>query len=324
MATRSALINVMTRAADKAARGLKRDFGEVENLQVSKKGPADFVSTADLRAEQVLREALSRARPGYDFLMEESGASQGRGRAERRWIVDPLDGTTNFLHGLPHFAISIALEESGEILAGVIYDPIKDETFYAERGAGAFLNDRRIRVSSRSRLEESLIATGAPFKGRGDRPHFLSELDSVLEATAGIRRCGSAALDLAYVAAGRYDGFWERGLSSWDTAAGIILVREAGGYVSQVDGRSALLRSVAVDARLRGRGLGGDLTEAALSLARELGLADVYLLTETADLFFPRYGFRRVERAEIPEAVRGSIEFTQSCPESAIAMKAEL
>ncbi len=236
MATRSALINVMTRAAHKAARKLTRDFGEVENLQVSKKGPADFVSAADLRAEETLRDELARARPDFGFLMEESGHRPGRDPEGRRWIVDPLDGTSNFLHGLPHFAISLALEARGELVAGVIYDPVKDEMFIAEKGAGAYLNDRRIRVSARTRLEESLIATGIPYKGHGDIPEFLAELERVATATAGIRRWGAAALDLAYVAAGRYEGFWERDLSSWDTAAGIVLVREAGGYVSNIDG----------------------------------------------------------------------------------------
>ena len=243
MATRSALINVMAKAAEKAARGLKRDFGEVENLQVSRKGPADFVSAADLKAEKTIREELSRARPGYGFLMEESGAvapSDGSGRC---WIVDPLDGTTNFLHGLPQFAISIALEERGEVIAGLVYDPIKDDLFHAERGGGAFHNDRRLRVSSRSRLAESLIATGAPYIGHGDRERYLGEIDAVMAQTAGIRRWGSAALDLAYVAAGRFDAFWEWGLSAWDIAAGTILVREAGGYVSELNGKTINLES---------------------------------------------------------------------------------
>ncbi len=242
MAVRSATINVMTRAADKAARRLKRDFGEVENLQVSRKGPADFVSSADLRAEQTLREELGRARPEYDFLMEESGHTAARqpasGGVPRRWIVDPLDGTTNFLHGLPHFAISIALEERGEIIAGVVYDPIKEEMFWAEKGAGAYLNDRRLRASGRDTLAAAVVGTGAPYKGHGDAPKFLAELNAVIGATAGMRRWGSASLDLAYVAAGRFDAFWERHLSLWDTAAGIVLVREAGGYVSEVDGKS--------------------------------------------------------------------------------------
>ena len=237
MATQSALINIMTRAARKAARKLTRDFGEVENLQVSKKGPADFVSAADLRAEETLRDELARARPDFGFLMEESGHRPGRDPEGRRWIVDPLDGTSNFLHGLPHFAISLALEARGDLLAGVIYDPVKDEMFFAEKGAGAYLNDRRIRVSARTRLEEALFATGVPYKGHGDIACFITELEKVATATAGGRRWGAAALDLAYVAAGRYEGFWERGLSSWDTAAGIVLVREAGGYVSNLDGR---------------------------------------------------------------------------------------
>ena len=236
MATRSPVINVMFRAAAKAARSLKRDFGEVENLQVSRKGPADFVSAADLRAESVLRDELKHARPGYGLLMEESGAEAGSDDAGRRWIVDPLDGTTNFLHGLPHFAISIGLEEQGEIVAGLIYDPIKDDLFYAEKGAGAYLNDRRMRVSSRSRLDYALIGTGIPFKGRDGAQRFVGELEAMMENTAGVRRWGAAALDLAYVAAGRLDGFWESGLSPWDVAAGILLVREAGGYVSALDG----------------------------------------------------------------------------------------
>ena len=242
MATKSALLNVMIRAAHKAARSLRRDYGEVANLQVSRKGPADFVSAADLKAEKVLREELSHVRPDYALLMEESGATgpSGAGQgtaAERRWIVDPLDGTSNFLHGLPHFAISIALEERGELIAGVVFDPIKDELFYAEKGQGAFLNDRRIRVSSRTRPDDALIATGIPFLGHGDRPAFLAELDAVSAKVAGIRRWGTASLDLAYVAAGRFDGYWERDLSSWDIAAGIVLVREAGGYVSQIGGK---------------------------------------------------------------------------------------
>jgi myo-inositol-1(or 4)-monophosphatase len=243
MAGRSALVNSMLKAADKAARRLKRDFGEVENLQVSRKGPADFVSAADIKAEEILRQELGRARPDYGFLMEESGNTPARGDSERRWIVDPLDGTSNFLHGLPHFAISIALEERGEVLAGLVLDPVKNEIFHAEKGTGAFLNDRRLRVSGRSELSQSLIATGAPYMGHGDRSLFLAECNQVMAETAGIRRWGAASLDLAYVAAGRYDGFWEWGLSPWDTAAGIILVREAGGIVSQIDNRVFKLAS---------------------------------------------------------------------------------
>ncbi len=236
MVTRSPILNVMIRAADRAARGLKRDFGEVANLQVSRKGPADFVSAADLRAEKILKEELRKARPDYGFLMEESGAQAGRNDSERCWIVDPLDGTTNFLHGLPHFAVSIGLVEADRVIAGVVYDPIKEDLFYAEKGGGAYLNDRRMRVSSRGRLDESLLATGIPFKGRGGEEAFTDELDQAMRQTAGVRRWGTASLDFAYVAAGRYDGYWERDVEPWDVAAGILLVREAGGYVTAIDG----------------------------------------------------------------------------------------
>jgi myo-inositol-1(or 4)-monophosphatase len=235
MTSRSPLLNVMVRAAEKAARNLKRDFGEVENLQVSRKGPADFVSAADQRAEKTVRQELQKARPEFGLLMEEAGEVAGSDPRGGRFIVDPLDGTTNFLHGLPHFAISIAAEQGGTLIAGVIYDPVKEELFIAEKGNGAFLNDRRIRVSARSRLDSALIATGAPFMGHGDRPTFLREVDLVMAETAGIRRFGSAALDLAYVATGRNDGFWERDLNYWDTAAGVVLVREAGGFVGEVE-----------------------------------------------------------------------------------------
>ena len=235
MAQYSPLLNVMTNAAQKAARHLLRDFGEVENLQVSKKGPADFVSTADRRAEDILRTELRKARPGYGFLMEEAGAIAGHDTSNR-WIVDPLDGTTNFLHGIPHFAISIALERDGDVFAGVIYEPVHDEMFYAEKGAGARLNNRRLRTSGRQRMDESLFATGIPFKGARDHALFLRQLEKVMAVSAGVRRFGAAALDLAYVAAGRYEGFWETGLHPWDVAAGIVLVREAGGYVSEIDG----------------------------------------------------------------------------------------
>jgi len=236
MAIRSALMNVMIKAARKAARGLARDFGEVEHLQVSRKGPANFVTAADLKAEKILREELATARPGYGFLLEEGGEIEGSDKTHR-WIVDPLDGTTNFLHGLPHFAISIGLERNGELIAGVIYDPIKDELFSAEKGQGAFLNDRRLRVAARADLHESLLATGIPFQGRPGHDQLRQELAVLTEKVAGIRRFGSAALDLAYVAAGRYDGFWERGLSPWDMAAGVVLVREAGGIVGGIDGK---------------------------------------------------------------------------------------
>jgi myo-inositol-1(or 4)-monophosphatase len=242
MAVRSATINVMANAALKAARGLIRDFGEVEQLQVSVKGPGEFVSAADLKAEKVLRTELVKARPGYGFLMEESGAEGGSDR-HHRWIVDPLDGTTNFLHGIPHFAISIALERDGDIIAGLIYEPVRDEMFWGEKGGGAFLNDRRLRVSARRQLGEALIGTGIPFVGRGDHGTYLATLGAVMAATSGVRRLGVASLDLAYVAAGRLDGFWEFGLSPWDIAAGIVLVREAGGYVTDVAGGGSMLGS---------------------------------------------------------------------------------
>ncbi|MEM7170663.1 MAG: inositol monophosphatase family protein [Pseudomonadota bacterium] len=234
----------MMKAADKAARRLRRDFGEVENLQVSKKGPADFVSNADIKAESIIREELSYARPDYGFLMEESGSHPGQDPQQRRWIVDPLDGTINFLHGLPHWAISIALEERGELIAGLIYDPLKDETFTAEKGQGAYLNDRRIRISSQRDLAASLIATGVVRAGATN--DYLAEVQAVLNETSGIRRWGTASLDLAYVAAGRYQGFWERGLSPWDIAAGIVIVREAGGLISETNGKPIGLNSSSI------------------------------------------------------------------------------
>jgi myo-inositol-1(or 4)-monophosphatase len=241
MAIRSANITVMTQAVLKAARPLVRDFGEVENLQVSIKGPGDFVSAADRRAEQTLRRELTRARPRFGFLLEETGVVGGDDR-DHRWIVDPLDGTTNFLHGVPHFAVSVALERRGELVAGVIYDPIKDEMFCAEKGAGAYLNDRRLRVSGRSDLASCLIATGIPvLNWRGRERGFARQLDRVSGEVAGIRRLGTASLDLAYVAAGRFDGFWEFGLKPWDMAAGIVLVREAGGLVDRLEGGNDLL-----------------------------------------------------------------------------------
>jgi myo-inositol-1(or 4)-monophosphatase len=232
---RSALLNVMTAAARKAGRSLKRDYGEVENLQVSLKGPADFVSAADRRAEEILLAELTKARPGYGFLGEEGGRRTGDDKSHC-WIVDPLDGTTNFLHGIPQFAISIALEREGVIVAGVIYNPANEELFLAERGKGAFLNDQRLRVAARRRLADTVVACGLPHAGRGDLTLFRSELAAVQAQVAGLRRFGAAALDLAWVAAGRFDAFWERNLSIWDMAAGVLMVREAGGYATDVDG----------------------------------------------------------------------------------------
>src|ERR1700720_3897088 len=242
MATRSPTLNVMGNAALKAARALLRDFGEVEQLQVSVKGPGEFVSAADLKAERILKTELKRARPGYAMLFEEGGAEAGSD-PRHRWIVDPLDGTTNFLHGIPHFAISIGLERDGEIVAGIVYEPTRDEMFRAEKGAGAYLNDRRLRVSARRQLAESLVGTGIPFGERGDHPAYASTLAAVAAATSGVRRLGAAALDLAYVAAGRLDGFWEFRLAPWDIAAGLILVREAGGYLSDLAGGHDMLSS---------------------------------------------------------------------------------
>lgn len=235
----SALLNVMMKAARKAARGLIRDFGEVEKLQVSVKGPANFVTAADRRAEQVLREELTAARPGYSFIGEESGHSEGSDKTHT-WYVDPLDGTTNFLHGIPQFAISIGLEREGTLIAGLIYNPISDEMFIAERGKGAFLNEQRIRVAGRRSMADAVVACGLPHRGRGDLARFRSEFVAVQEHVAGLRRFGSAALDLAFVAAGRFDLYWERNLSAWDMAAGILIVREAGGFVSDCDGNDAI------------------------------------------------------------------------------------
>ena len=244
MALKPAIVNVMEGAARKAARALVRDFGEVEQLQVSRKGPSDFVSAADLRAEKILFHELRKGRPGFGLTMEESGSLP---RAEDpdapktaggdRWIVDPLDGTTNFLHGVPHFAVSIAHEEKGQVVAGAVYQPLTDELFWAVRGGGAFLNHRRLRVSSRSVMADALLATGLPYRGKPKHPAYGATLEAILPAVAGVRRFGAASLDLAWVAAGRYDGFWEFDLETWDVAAGLLLVREAGGTVSDARGR---------------------------------------------------------------------------------------
>ena len=231
----------MEAAARRAGRGLIRDFGEVEQLQVSQNSPADFVSKAELKAEQILRAELSKARPSFGLLIEELGATEGTDN-EQLWIVDPLDGKTNFLHGIPHFAISIGLEERGELTAGVIYEPVRDELFWAEKGVGAYLNRRRIRVSSRGQIGDAILATGIPFDKRPGKEEFVSFIQPIMELAAGVRHFGSAALDLAYVAAGRYEGFWEFGLAPWDVAAGIIIVREAGGMLSEIGGGTNILR----------------------------------------------------------------------------------
>jgi myo-inositol-1(or 4)-monophosphatase len=232
----------MSDAARQAARGLNRDFGELAELQVSRKGAADFVSAADIKAEQSIFESLSKARPGYNFLGEERGLIGGTDKTHT-WIVDPLDGTTNFLHAIPHFAINIALQREGAIVAAVTYNPVSNDLFWAEKGKGAFVNDRRLRVAARQKLDESVLATGIPFLGHGQHARFLKELHQVSQRVAGVRRFGSAALDLAWVAAGRMDGFWERDLSAWDLAAGLLLVTEAGGKVTTADGGDDILET---------------------------------------------------------------------------------
>ena len=229
----SANLNIMIKAARKAGRSLVKDFREVENLQVSSKGAGDFVSKADIAAETILKEELMEARPTYGWLGEETGETPGEDPT-RRWIVDPLDGTTNFLHGLPHWAVSVALEHKGQIVAGVVFDAAKDEMFFAEKGAGAWMNEQRLRVSGRISMIETIYATGVPFASSPNLPATLQDLARLMPVCAGVRRWGAASLDLAYVAAGRYDGYWERGLSPWDMAAGLVIVREAGGLVEAI------------------------------------------------------------------------------------------
>jgi myo-inositol-1(or 4)-monophosphatase len=234
----SPTMTIMLRAAEKAARSLNRDFGEVENLQVSRKGPADFVSAADKRAEEILFTELKKARPSFGFLMEESGEVKGED-GEHRFIIDPLDGTTNFLHGIPQWSISIGLEKAGQIIAGLVFNPISNETFLAEKGTGAWMQNRRLRVSSRSDMGSSVIGGGdAVTRSAEIKKDYIATLSSVITQTAGFRRMGSAALDLCYVAAGRFDGFWEMGLKPWDCAAGVLIVREAGGTISSLKGNA--------------------------------------------------------------------------------------
>ncbi len=235
----------MSDAARKAARGLNRDFGELAELQVAKKAPADFVSAADLKAEQTIFEMLTKARPGYGFLGEERGMIEGTDKTHT-WIVDPLDGTTNFLHAIPHFAINIALQREGVVVAAVTYNPVSNDLFWAEKGKGCFVNDKRLRVAARTRMDEAVFATGIPFMGHGQHATFLKELHQVSQRVAGVRRFGSAALDLAWVAAGRYDGYWERDVQRWDVAAGILLVTEAGGRVTTADGEDDVLATGSV------------------------------------------------------------------------------
>ena len=231
----SPLLNIMQKAAKKASKGLRRDFNELENLQVKTKGPANFVTASDIRTQKIIYEELSYAKPDWSFIMEESKPIENQ-NTKARFIIDTIDGTTNFMHGNPNFAISIAAEIDNRLEAAIIYSPITDEMFTAERGKGSFLNDKRIRVATRKKLSESILITGIPHLGRGNKELFIKEMDKIIPEVAGIRRSGSAALDLAWIAAGRYDIFWERGLSVWDIAAGILLVREAGGFAKGIDG----------------------------------------------------------------------------------------
>ncbi len=252
MPKKSAIITVLERAARKAGNRLRRDFGEIEHLQVSKKGPADFVSKADMKSERTLYDELLLMRPGFGFLMEEGGDIPGD-EDKPRFIIDPLDGTSNFLHGIPHFAISIAVQEPkldgsgwGDVYAALVYNPITDESFYAEKSYGAWLGEKRLRVSARRNLNEALIATGIPYKAHGDMAEWARIFGAIAPQVAGIRRYGAASLDLAWLAAGRYDGFWESGLSPWDTAAGCLIVREAGGFVTDYRGRSPAIADAQV------------------------------------------------------------------------------
>ena len=241
----SANLNLMIKAARRAGRSLVKDFREVENLQVSTKGPGDFVSKADREAERMIKEDLLTGRPTYGWLGEETGETAGVDPT-RRWLVDPLDGTTNFLHGMPHWAVSIALEHKGEIVSAVVFDAAKDEMYVAEKGAGAWMNERRLRVSGRRAMSEAVFATGVPFGAKNTLPASLQDLARLMPLCAGVRRWGAASLDLAYVAAGRYEGYWERELQAWDIAAGVLLVKEAGGMVSAIREGDDMLEKGAV------------------------------------------------------------------------------
>lgn len=254
MPIKTPLMNVMTAAVRKAGRAILRDFGELENLQVMRKGFNDFVTKADLKSERILKEELTRTRPHYCFILEEGGRIEGPDKSHC-WFIDPLDGTINFMHGVPHFAVSVGLEREGQMVAGVVYNPVTDDLFTAEKGQGAWHNDRRLRVSSRRELADGLVATGIPHLGRPSQDEFIKEVDVLMRQVSGVRRFGSAALDLAWVASGRYDAFWERGLSPWDMAAGLVLVREAGGLVSDLASGQEMLTNghiLASNAQLHG------------------------------------------------------------------------
>ena len=238
MSRPSPTVTVMMDAARAAGRRLIRDFGEVENLQVSRKGPSDFVSAADKKAEEIIRKSLEKTRPGYGFLLEEGGEVQGSDKTHR-FIIDPLDGTLNFLHGIPHFSVSIGLERDGKLRAGVVFDPMRNECFWAEENQGAWLENKRLRVGARRKLSEAVVTTGIPQLGKNGAEKFIDELVRVRAEVSAVRRFGSAALDLAWVAAGRFDGFWERDLQLWDIAAGFVLVQEAGGMTIGLDKKDA-------------------------------------------------------------------------------------
>ena len=242
MKLNSANINVMVNACRKASKTLIRDFGEVEKLQVSPKGPGDFVSASDKKVEKILIEELQKAKPNYSILSEEIG--EIKNDDEFRWIIDPIDGTANFLHGIPHFGISVGLEQNKEIICGVIYDPIKDEMFMAEKGNGSYVNNQRIRVSARNKLEECIIFTGGPKHSSKEQKLSLEEYKKFsLHVPTPIRKLGSASLDMAYVAAGRCDGFWQRNLNYWDIAAGIIIIKEAGGFITDFEGKDSYVEN---------------------------------------------------------------------------------
>ena len=235
-------INVMVNACRKASKVLIRDFGEVEKLQVSVKGPGDFVTITDKKVEKILIDELTKARPNYSVLSEETG--EIKNDEEFRWIIDPIDGTANFLHGIPHFAISVGLEKKGEIICGIIYDPIKDEMFTGEKGNGSYINNQRMRVSGRKKLKDCIIFTGGPRQTAQDKELSLKEYKNLsLKLLTPIRKMGSAALDMAYVAAGRCDGFWQRNLNHWDIAAGIVLVKEAGGFIKDFKGENKYIEN---------------------------------------------------------------------------------